>query len=135
MEDEEILDTFSEFNLAALHTCFGLLLMTSLMPGHRHGPNTVCEHLWVPGQMNSTPDGDLGPEQLMHYCVGRVVGDDDHEIADNAGPIFCSSAEEVLTDGVLSALQREKPFQSHPENFGIGSFIKAKTIIKVNYAE
>ena len=85
--------------------------------------------------MNSTPDGDLGPEQLMHYGVERVAGGDDHEIADNDGPIFCSSAEEVLTDGVLSALQREEPFQSHSENFGIGSFIKAKTIIKVNYAE
>ena len=105
------------------------------MPGDMHGPNTVCKHLWVSGQMNSTPDGDLGPEQLMHYGVERVVGGDDHEIADNAGLIFCSSAEEVLTDGVLSALQREEPFQSHPKNFGIGSFIKAKTIIKVNYAE
>ena len=116
-------------------TCFDLLLMTSLIPGDRHGPSTVCGHLWVSGQMNSTPDGDQGPEQLMHYGVERVVGGDDHEIADNAGLIFYSSAEEVLTDGVLSALQREKPFQSHLENFGIGSFIKAKTIIKVNYAE
>ena len=89
--------------------------MTSLMPGDGHGPNTVCEHLWVSGQMNSTPDGDLGPEQLMHYGVERVVGGDDHGIADNAGPIFCSSAEEVLTDSTVSALQREKPFQSHPE--------------------
>ena len=68
--------------------CFGLLLMTSLMPGERYGPNTVCEHLWVSGQMNSIPDGDLGPEQLMHYGVERVVGGDDHEIADNDGPIF-----------------------------------------------
>ena len=85
--------------------------------------------------MNSTPDGDLGHEQLMHYGFERVVGGNDHEIADNADSIFCSSAEEVLTDGVLSALQREKPFQSHPENFGIGIFIKAKTIVKVNHAE
>ena len=68
--------------------------MTSLMLGERHGPNTICEHLWVSGQ---------------------IVGGDDHEIADNAGPIFCSSAEEVLTDSTVSALQREKPFQSHPE--------------------
>ena len=57
--------------------------------------------------MNSTPNGDLGPEQLMHYGTERVVDGDDHEIADNAGPGICSSAEEVLTDGVLSALQRE----------------------------
>ena len=93
----------------------------------------IC--LWLSGEMNSTLDSDGGPQQLMNYSVERVVVGDDHEIADNDGPIFCSSAEEVLTDGVLSALQREKPFQSHPENFGIGSFIKAKTIIKVNYAE
>ena len=91
--------------------------------------------LWVSGQVNSTPDDDLEPEQLMHDGVEGVVGGDDHEIADNDCPIFCSSAEEVLADGVLSALQREEPFQSHPENFGIGNFIKAKTIIKVNYAE
>ena len=77
--------------------------------------------------MNSTPDGEQGPEQLMHYGVERVVGRDDHEIADNDGLIFCSSTEEVLKDGVLSALQREVPFQSHPENFGKGSFIKASS--------
>ena len=71
----------------------------------------------------------------MPYSVERVVGGNNHEIADNAGLIFCSSAEEILIDGVLSALQREKPFQSHTENFEIGSFIKAKSIIKVNYAE
>ena len=52
--------------------------MTSLMPGNRHGPNTVCKHLWVSGQMNSTSDGDLGPEQLMHYGVEKVVCGDDH---------------------------------------------------------
>ena len=85
--------------------------------------------------MISTPDGDQGPEQLMHYGVERVVGGDDHEIADNGDPIFFSFTEEVLTDDVLSALQREEPFQSHQEDFGIGSFIKAKTNIKVNYAE
>ena len=54
--------------------------------------------------MNSTPDGEQGPEQLMHYCVERAVGRDDLEIADNDGLIFCSSTEEVLKDGVLSAL-------------------------------
>ena len=31
----------------------------------------IC--LWVSGQMNSTPDGDLLPEQLLHYGVERVV--------------------------------------------------------------
>ena len=91
------------------------------MPGDRHGPNSVCEHLWVSGQMNSTRDGDLGPEQLMHYGFEKVGGGDDHQIADNTDLMFYLSAEEVLTDGVLSALQRKKPFQSHPENFGIGS--------------
>ena len=91
--------------------------------------------LWVSDQMNSTPDGDLRPEQLLHYGVERVVDGDHNEIAGNASPIFCSSTEEVLTDGVLSALQREVPFQSHLQNYGIGNFIKAKTIIKVNYAE
>ena len=104
MEDEEILAP--SINLIWQHFImrFGLLLMTCLMPGERHGPNTVYEHFWVSCQMNSTTDGDLGPEQLMHYGVERVIGSDDHEIADNADPIFCSSAEEVLTDGVLSAL-------------------------------
>ena len=48
---------------------------------------------------------------------------------------FCSSTEEILTDDVLSALPREVPLQSYPENYGIGNFIKAKTIIKVHYAE
>ena len=42
-------------------------------------------------QMNSTPDGDLGPKQLLHYGVKRVAGRDDNEIADNDGPIFYSS--------------------------------------------
>ena len=54
--------------------------------------------------MNSSPDGDLGPKQLLYYGVERVDGGNDHEIADNDGPFF-SSTEEVLTDGVLSALQ------------------------------
>ena len=73
----------------------------------------------------------------MHYVVKKVVGGNhvDHEIAHNASLIFCSSAEEVFTDGVLSALQTEKPFHSHPEKIGIGSFFKAKTTIKVNYAD
>ena len=74
------------------------------MPDDRGGTNTVCEHLWVSGQMNSTPDVDLGPDQLTHCGVKGVVDGDDHEIADNDGPIFCSSAEEVLTDDALSAL-------------------------------
>ena len=85
--------------------------MTSLMPGDRHGPNTLYQiiktspiRLWVSGQMNCTSDGDLGPEELMHYGVERVVGSDDHEIADNGDPIFCSFTEEVLTGDVLSAL-------------------------------
>ena len=67
-------------------------------------------HLWVSGQMNSTPDSDLGPEQLLCYGVERVVGSDDNETVDNDSPIFCSPTEEVLTDGVLSGLQREVPF-------------------------
>ena len=60
--------------------------------------------------MNSTPDGDLGPDQLLCYGVERAVGSDDNGTADNDSPIFCSSTEEVLTDGVLSGLQREVPF-------------------------
>ena len=75
----------------------------------------------------STPDGDLRPEQLLHYGAERVVGGDDNEIADNDDPIFCSST--------FVHLQGEVPFQSHQENYRIGSFIKAKTIIKVNSAE
>ena len=93
----------------------------------------IC--LWVSSQINSTADGDLGPEQLLNYGVEGVVGGDDNEIAENDGPNFCSSTEEVLTEGVLSGLQKEVPFQSHPENYGIGSFINSKTIIKVNYAK
>ena len=93
----------------------------------------IC--LWVPSQINSTADGDLGPEQLLHYGVEGVVGGDDNEIAENDGPIFCSSTKEVLTEGVLSGLQKEVPFQSHPEIYGIGSFINPKTIIKLNYAK
>ena len=91
----------------------------------------IC--LWVSGQMNCTPDDVAGPEQLLHY--GFEVGGNDNKIADNNSPIFCSSTEEVLTDGVLSALQRKVPVQSNPDNYGIASFIKAKTIIKVHYAE
>ena len=83
--------------------------------------------------MNCTPDDVAGPEQLLHY--GFEVGANDNKIADNNGPIFCLSTEEVLTDGVLSALQRKVPVQSNPDNYGIASFIKAKTIIKVHYAE
>ena len=64
--------------------------------------------------MNSTPDGNLRPEQLLHYGVERVVVGDNNEIADNDGPIFCSCTVEVLTDGVLSTLQRGVPFQPHP---------------------
>ena len=85
--------------------------------------------------MNPTPDDDLGPEQALHYGVEGIVDSCDNEIADNDRPIFCSSTEEILTGDVLSALQREVPLQSYPENYGIGNFIKAKTIIKVHYAE
>ena len=85
--------------------------------------------------MNSTSDDDLGPEQLLHYGVEGIVDSDDNEIGDNDRPIFCSSTEEILTDDVLSALQREVPFQPHRDNYGNGSFIRAKTIIKVHYAE
>ena len=34
---------------------------------------TSPSRLWVSGKMNSTPDGDLGPEQLLHYGVERAV--------------------------------------------------------------
>ena len=91
--------------------------------------------LWVSGQMNSTLDDDLNSEQLLHYGVERIVDGNDNGIADNDRPIFCSSTAEVFTEGVLSTLQREVPFQSHPENYGIENFIKAKTIIKEHYAE
>ena len=37
-----------------------------------------------------------------------LVDSDDNEIADNnSRPVFCSYTEEILTDGVLSVLQRE----------------------------
>ena len=36
MENEEILDPFNEID-------FCLLLMTRLMPGDRHDPNTICQ--------------------------------------------------------------------------------------------
>ena len=85
--------------------------------------------------MNPTPDDDLGLEQLLHYGVEGIVNNYDNEIADNDRPTFCSSTEDILTDDVLSALQREVPFYSYPENYGIENFIKAKTIIKVHYAE
>ena len=65
-----------------------------------------------------------------------LVDSDDNEIADNnSRPVFCSYTEEILTDGVLSVLQREVTFQSHLENYRIRSFIKAKTIMKILYAE
>ena len=57
---------------------------------------------------------DLGSEQLLHYDVERMVDGDDNDIAHNERLIFCSSNEEILTDDVL---QREAPFQSHPENY------------------
>ena len=86
--------------------------------------------------MNSAPDDDLRPGQLLHDGVEGIVDSNDNEIANNDRPIFCSSIEEILTDDVLSALQREVPFQPYLENYEIGSFIKAKTIIiKVHYAE
>ena len=123
MEDEEILDPFNEFNLVALHYMFFPVtndkLDAWLQAWSKHRLGTIQAspiRLWVSSQINSTPDGDLGPEQLLHYGVEGLVGDDDNEIADNGDPIFCSSLEVVLTDGVLSALQREVPFQSHPEN-------------------
>ena len=65
-----------------------------------------------------------------------LVDSDDNEIADNnSRSVFCSYTEEILTDGVLSVLQREVTFQSHLENYRIRSFIKAKTIMKILYAE
>ena len=93
----------------------------------------IC--LWVSGQINSTSDDDVGPEQLLHYGVEGVIGSNENETANTEDPIFCSSSEEVITDGVLSGLQREVSFQSHPEYYGTGRFIKAKTLIKVHYAE
>ena len=90
--------------------------------------------LWVSGQMNSTLYDDVEPEQLLHYDAEGIVDSDDNE-TDNDRPIFCPSTEEDLTDDVLSALQREVLFRSHPENYGIGCFIKAKIIIKVHYTE
>ena len=91
--------------------------------------------LWVYAQMNSTSDDDLGPEILIHYSVEGIVDGDGNEVSDNYRPIFCWSTEEILIliDGILSVSQREMPFYSHTENYGIGSFIKAKTIIKVHY--
>ena len=72
--------------------------------------------------MNSTPDDDQGSEQLLYYDVERIVDRDVSEI-DKDCPIFCSSTEEVLAVNALSALLREMPF------------IKARTIIRVHYAE
>ena len=46
MEYEQILNVFNEINLTALHYVFLQVCdnsMTSLIPGKRHGPNTVCE--------------------------------------------------------------------------------------------
>ena len=86
------------------------------------------------GQISSTLD-DLNTEQLLHYAVQGIVDGNDNKIADHDRPIFCSSTAEVLSEGVLSTLQREVPFQLHPENYRIESFIKAKTIIKEHYAE
>ena len=85
--------------------------------------------------MNPTPDDDLGPEKLLHYGVEGIVDNYDNEVADHDRSTLCSFTEEILTDNVLSELQREVLFQSYPENYGIGNLIKAKTIIKVHYTE
>ena len=37
--------------------------------------------------------------------------------------------------GAIPGQNWEVPFHSHPENYGIESFIKTKTIIKVHYAK
>ena len=65
--------------------------------------------------MNSTLHDDLGPVKLLHYGVEGTVDSNDNETADNNRPIFCSSSEEILTDSVLSTLQRDVLFQSHPD--------------------
>ena len=85
--------------------------------------------------MNSISDDDLAPVQLLDYGIEGADGGYDNEVADNEGSLSCSSNEQVLTNGALSTLQREVPFSSQPENYGIVSFIKAKTIIKVHHAE
>ena len=80
MEDEEILDPFNEFDLAALHYMFLPLINDTLdvwrQAWSKHRMRTIKSSpicLWVSGQINSTPDGDLLPEQLLHYGVERVV--------------------------------------------------------------
>ena len=137
MEDEEILDPYNEFDLAALHYVFFPLINDKLdawrQAWSKHRMPTIKTYpirLQVSGQMNSTLDDDVNPEQLLHYNVERIVDGNDNEIADNDHPILCSSNAEILTNHVLSKLQREVPFQSHPEDYGIESFIKAKIIIK-----
>ena len=119
MDDEEILDPFNELDLAALHYVFLPLINDKIdacrQVWSKHRMQTIKTfpiRLWVSGQMNSTPDDDVGPEQLLHYDVEGVVGGDGNKIVDNDGPIFCSFTEKVLTDGVLSASQREVSFHS-----------------------
>ena len=142
MKDEEIIDPYNEFDLAALHSGFLSLINDKLdtwrKAWYKHRMRTIKTspiRLWVPGQINSTLGDDLNPEQLLHYGVEGIVDSIGNEIADNDRPIFCSSAAEVITEGVLSTLQREVSFQSHPENCLIESFIKAKITIKEHYAE
>ena len=142
IEDEEILDPYNKFDLAALHYVFLLLINDELgawrQPWSKHRMRTVKTspiRLWVSGQINSTLDDDLNPEQLLHYSIEGIVDGNGDEMAENDCPMFLSSTAEVLTEGVLSTLQREVPFQSHLENYGTENFIKAKTSIKEHYAE
>ena len=103
IEDEEILDPYNKFDLAALHYVSLLLINDELgawrQAWSKHRMRTVKTspiRLWVSGQINSTLDDDLNPEQLLHYSVEGVVDGNDDEMADNDCPIFLSSTAEVL---------------------------------------
>ena len=110
MEDKEILDPLNEFDLAALHYVFLPLINDKLdawrQAWSKHRIRTLKTSpipLWVSGQMNSTPDDDLRPEQLLHYCVKGVFGGNRDEIGDNDGLIFCSSTHDLLKKSLQMA--------------------------------
>lgn len=85
---------------------------------------TTPLHIWVAGHIHC-PVNNMTEEELNNFGVEGILGNDD----DDNRPLFNAPTDHILTPVVIAQLSVEILFESHPANYRINNFIKAKEIL------
>ena len=136
MEDEGILDSLNQIDLAALHYVYLKLINKRLnvwreaWSKHRmRTTKTSALRLWISGQLQNSIGVDIPPEFLELYGVEGNVEDD---YTEDERPTFVSPTDGILDEEILERLHAEIPLNNFPGNYGIDDYIAAVQLITLS---